>query len=190
MIRASDLRAGLTALLVALAGPAAAQDEPPPAFLVIEQERLLTDSAAGQAVLAEEEADRNALLEEGRALDAQFEAEEQALTEQRATMDAAAFRELADAFDEKVVATRRDQEQKAANLNRRAEERRREFLQQVQPILLEVLEASGATAVVDRRLVLIFKQELNITSEVIRRLDETLDAVPDGEIPVPDETEN
>ena len=61
---------------------------------------------------------------------------------------------------------------KAAALNRRAEERRREFLGKVQPILLEILSETGADAVVDRRFVLIFKQDLNITDEVIKRLDE------------------
>lgn len=171
-----------------LAGlPASAQV--PEAFLVIEQERLLTDSLAGQAVLQEEEEDRAALLAEGQSLDAAFEAEELALTEQREKMDAAEFRALADAFDTKVVETRREQEAKANAVSRRAEERRRRFLQQVQPILLETLEESGASAVVDRRFVLIFKQELNITAEVIRRLDETYQPEPDAGAPAP-ETEN
>lgn len=155
-------------------GSVASAQEPPPAFLVIEQERLLRDSRVGQSILAEEERDRQALLEEGQALDAEFEAEELDLTERRAEMDAAAFRLLADAFDEKVVATRREQEQKAQAVSARAEARRRQFLSRVQPILLEILGETGAGGVVDRRFVLIFKQDLNITDEVIKRLDETV----------------
>ncbi|MEO0389097.1 MAG: OmpH family outer membrane protein, partial [Pseudomonadota bacterium] len=136
--------------LVATVAPAPAQSPPPP-FLVIDQDRLLSESATGRAVLAEEEDARAALLQEGRSLDRAFEAEERALTDQRATMSPQAFRPLADAFDEKVVATRRAQEQKALTLTREAEERRRAFFANVTPILLQILRETGAAAVVDQR---------------------------------------
>ncbi len=38
-------------------------------------------------------------------------------------------------------------------------------------MLLEILEETGAVAVFDQRDVLISKQDLNITDEVIKRLD-------------------
>ena len=135
----------------------------------------MSESATGRAVLAEEEDARAALLQEGRSLDRAFEAEERALTDQRATMSPQAFRPLADAFDEKVVATRRAQEQKALTLTREAEERRRAFFANVTPILLQILRETGAAAVVDQRSILISKQDLNITEEVIKRLDQRID---------------
>ena len=65
------------AFALALAAPAAwaqvALDSP---FLIINQERLLTGSRAGQEILAEEERQRDTLRSEARALDASFEAEE------------------------------------------------------------------------------------------------------------------
>ncbi len=174
---------GLAALIfLALSAPLLAQTLPPP-FLIIEQDRLLRDSRPGQEILRREQADRDALRAEGRALDAQFEAEELELTERRDQMDAAAFRELADAFDTKVVETRRVQEEKETAISRRADARRRQFLQQVQPILLQLLDESGAASIVDRRFVLIFKQDLNITTEVIKRLDAATDPAPGGETP-------
>ena len=57
-------------------------------FLFINQERLLTGSKAGQALLAEEERERDALRAEARAIDSAFEAEEQRLTELRPTLRA------------------------------------------------------------------------------------------------------
>ncbi len=62
----------------------AAQEAPRSPFLVLNQERLLTGSERGQALLAEEEAARDALRAEARAIETAFEAEEQRLTEQRA----------------------------------------------------------------------------------------------------------
>lgn len=163
---------GAALVWLVLAATAATAQDQPPAFLVIEQDALLSGSLFGKDVLAQEERDRRRLLEEGSRLDDAFEAEEQELTEKRKTMDPEAFRALADAFDAKVVATRRDQEQKAIDLNRAADERRRAFLNRVAPVLLEFLDKTGASAVMDRRSVLIAKQDLNITDEVIKRLDE------------------
>ena len=95
------------------AGPAPAQVAAASPFLIINQERLLTGSEAGQEILAEEERQRDALRTEARALDASFEAEERRLTEQRPTMPPEEFRKLSDAFDARVVEARRQQDERA-----------------------------------------------------------------------------
>ncbi|PJN94564.1 hypothetical protein CNY89_13765, partial [Amaricoccus sp. HAR-UPW-R2A-40] len=60
------------AALVLAAGPLAAQSQRPP-FLYINQERILTGSERGRALLAEEEAARNALRAEARRIETAFE---------------------------------------------------------------------------------------------------------------------
>lgn len=140
-------------------------------FLVLEQDRLLTNSLYGQDIIARNEAEAQTLREESQQLDRAFEEEERRLTERRAELPPAEFRELADAFDQKVVRARREQEAKAAALARRVEARQRDFFRRVGPVLLEILEETGAVAVFDQRDVLISKQDLNITEEVIKRLD-------------------
>lgn len=144
---------------------------PNPSFLVLEQDRVFNSSALGKEIIALNEAEDSKLRAEGQRLDRQFEQEEQALTEQRAQLTPEEFRVLADAFDEKVVATRRAQEERGAALVQRAERRQREFLRQIGPILLQILEETGASAVIEQRGLLISKQDLNITGEVIKRLD-------------------
>ncbi|WP_112322594.1 OmpH family outer membrane protein [Oceanibium sediminis] len=150
----------------------------PAAFLILDQDRLFAGSQMGQAIIALNESEAQALRDEGQSLDRAFEAEEQALTEQRPELDPDTFRALADAFDEKVVATRAAQEEKAAALAARSDQRRREFFRRAGPILLRILDESGAGAVVDLRGVLVAKQDLNITDEAIKRLDA---AYPAGE---------
>ncbi len=145
--------------------------KPNPSFLVLEQDRVFKNSAFGKEVIALNEAEDSELRTEGQRLDRQFEQEEQALTEQRVQLTPEEFRVLADAFDEKVVATRRAQEERGTALVQRAERRQREFLRRIGPILLEILEETGASAVIEQRGLLISKQDLNITDEVIKRLD-------------------
>lgn len=174
------LRRAALLTLLSVASPCAAQSFDPddypiaraaPVLLVIEQERVFTESAFGKEIIALNEAEDAALRREGLALDKQFEEEEQALTVRRAELTPEAFRAEADAFDQKVVETRQAQEERGAALVQRAEQRRREFLRRIGPVLLEILEESGAAAVIEQRALLISKQDLNITDEVIKRLD-------------------
>ncbi len=167
----------LTAALFALAPVAPAQDVPQGLpFLVVDQERLLNESLAGQAVLAEEEADRKTLADSGSRIDAELEAEEQRLTGLRDETEPEAFRAMADAFDDRVVAARREQEEAARAASLRAESRRREFFSSAAPVLAGILADSGAAAIVDQRSILISNQNLNITAEAIRRLDAAFQA--------------
>jgi Skp family chaperone for outer membrane proteins len=173
--------AGL-ALAAALAGaalPAAAQEVPRVPFLFINQERLLTGSEAGQALLAEEDRQRDALRSEARALDSAFEAEERRLTDQRPTMDPEEFRKLADDFDARVVQARRDQDNRATQLAQEFDQRRRQFYALVAPLLVDLMDRAGARAVFDENSALLTDQTLNITDEVIAAIDAQGVTVPE-----------
>lgn len=177
-------RAGFAACLVlslAATSGLAAQEAPRSQFLVLNQERLLTNSARGKALLAEEEAARDQLRSDARAIETAFEAEEKRLTEQRAGMDAAAFRALADDFDARVVAARRDQDARASALAVEFDQRRRQFYADVAPVLVGVMETLGAQAIFDESSVLLADQALNITDAVIAAIDRAGAGPPAGD---------
>jgi Skp family chaperone for outer membrane proteins len=152
------------------AAPAAARPSSP-GFLFLSEERLLTDSRRGQALLAAEEAGRDALRAEARAIEMAFEEEERRLTDQRATMDATEFRALADDFDARVVEARREQDEKATALAQRFDQDRRQFYVDVAPVLVRVMQRAGALAIFDDGSVLLSDQALDVTDEVIAELD-------------------
>ena len=168
-------RAGALALALMLAGPvvpAAAQaPAAASAFLFINQERLLTGSKQGQALLADEERQRDTLRNEARKLDSAFEEEERRLTEQRPTLPPEEFRKLSDAFDARVVKARRDQDERASALAQQFDQRRRQFYAQVAPILVMLMDRYGAKAIFDENSVLLADQTLNITEAVIAEID-------------------
>jgi Skp family chaperone for outer membrane proteins len=168
------LAAGFASLVAC--GPAVAQDAA--AFLIVNQERLLTGSATGRRLLEEEEVERDKLRAEARALDAAFEAEERQLTEQRATLAPEEFRTRADAFDARVVQARREQDERATALAEEFEQRRRQFYARVAPILVMVMDRRGAKAVFDETSVLLADQSLNITDAVIAEIDASAEAAP------------
>jgi Skp family chaperone for outer membrane proteins len=162
------------ALVCALAvAPAAPAQQPPEGapFLLLNQERILTGSRTGQALLAAEEEARDALRTEAREIDRSFEEEERRLTELRATTPPEDFRILADEFDARVVEARRLQDQRSQALALEWEQRRRRFYAEVGPILVGLLSRYGAHAIFDESSVLLADQSLNITDSVIAEID-------------------
>lgn len=182
-ILGSGLRAGfifaMMFLVAVVAGPTQAQQLglPQGAILTISTDRTFAESQFGQRVAAEVEAQSAVLAAENRRIEAELIAEEKDLTERRPGMESAAFRALADAFDQKVQSTRVTQEAKARALNQIADKARVEFLQVARPILEDLMRESGAGVILERSNVFLSANATDITDLAIERIDA---AIGDG----------
>ncbi|MCF6316283.1 MAG: OmpH family outer membrane protein [Marinosulfonomonas sp.] len=158
------------------AAPVAAQDQGASSstILTINQERLFAASLYGERVNSDIEAASATLSAENRRIEADLTAEEKSLTEQRPNLTPEAFRLLADGFDEKVQAIRRAQELKTRELGRRLEEERATYFKLIVPILGTLMKEHGATVILDRRVIFISSEGVDITDEAVRRIDATL----------------
>ncbi|MCA0919735.1 OmpH family outer membrane protein [Pseudooceanicola nanhaiensis] len=164
-----------------LATPVAAQDglhlRSP--ILTIDSQRLFADSKLGQQIAARVEEETAALTAENRRIEAELIAEEQDLTDKRATMEPKAFRDLADAFDEKVRRIRSEQDTKARALNQTNDASRREFLGRARPALEQLMQEIGAAVILEQRSVLLSAGVIDITDEAISLLDRQMPAAPE-----------
>jgi Skp family chaperone for outer membrane proteins len=141
------------------------------AILVLNQERLLTESKKGRLLLDEEDAVKTQRNEDAARIEAELEAEERALAEQRKTMDADAFDALAEAFDQKVVALRLEDQRVAEQLSTKFEDQRKAFFADIVPIVAEIMREQGASVVLEQRNVLFTGPNVDITPQVIERMD-------------------
>jgi len=139
--------------------------------LLIDSDQLYVNSRFGQRILEEVEAENATIIAENQRIATELEAEEKALTEQRPTLEPDAFRILADEFDEKVQAIRREQEVKARLIVRKQDEARRDFLTTAAPILEQMMIEAGATVVLERRQGLLFRNSVDITREATLRIN-------------------
>ncbi|MBY6005999.1 OmpH family outer membrane protein [Salipiger bermudensis] len=166
------------------AGTASAQDAAPgiveSAILTVEFDRLFSESAYGERVARTLEAEGAEIAAENRRIEAELTAEERALTEKRAELDALAFRELADAFDEKVQALRREQDAKARAIGELSEEERRRFIAAAEPVIDRIMREAGAVVILDKRSVFLSEDVIDITDAAIARIDA---AIGDGAAP-------
>ncbi|HHI71655.1 MAG TPA: OmpH family outer membrane protein [Rhodobacteraceae bacterium] len=158
-----------------------------PVLLTIDQDRLFTKSLYGERITREIKEDATRLEGEFKRIEADLTAEEKALTEKRKTMSAEQFRPLADAFDKKVQEIRKAQDARARDLDRRLNEERANFYQQVEPILRDLLAEMGASAIIDNRVVLLAAEQMDITDEALRRIDAILGDGADQENTAPQE---
>ncbi|MDF3383630.1 OmpH family outer membrane protein [Sulfitobacter sp. M85] len=142
--------------------------------LTIDSERLFRDSAFGQRVSREIEAQSEELAAENREIEAALEAEERELTEKRSQLKPAQFRLLADAFDEKVQRTRAEQAAKNRALSEALDLERERFLAAAAPVLEQLMRNSDAAVILERRRVFVSSSAIEVTDEAIALLNETI----------------
>lgn len=167
---------GLAAFAIALP-PAHAQQlgqAPADAILVLNQDRLLTQTAFGQRIQTELEAASAALAAENRRIEEQLTEEEQELTVRRPTMTPDDFREVADEFDTRVVGIRAAQDAKARDLQAQAEAAQQRFFEETFPVLLDIVQSRGASVLLDSRTVLLSAGSVDITEAAITAIDDAL----------------
>lgn len=166
--------AALSVMIVLLAGSSAAQQDIRSSVLVLDQDRLFSESTFGVELnRALEEASRQ-LARENRQIEADLVEQERALTEARPTMTPEAFREAADAFDTQVSRFREEQDAKSQQLVAESDRQRQRFLELVLPVLGGLLSEYGAYVFLDQRQVFLSDDRINVTDEAIARVNAAL----------------
>lgn len=196
MIRTLALLA-LLALLMLPPVPAGAQDgeapagdaDPRPTILIVKMEHLLTESAAARSIALQMERLRAALREKTRAAETAIREAERTLAAAKADMDPETFRARVAEFETSVEAARRDAQARARRLQgaqTTAVERLRATLT---PILVAVMREREAAVMLDESQVLLSASGLDVTAEVMDRLDAAARAIrvvaPDAAMPGP-----
>ncbi len=149
--------------------------------LTIDQDRLFAESQFGQATTARLTAEEQALVAENLKIEAALEAEERELTSQRPAMTPEAFRALADAFDLKVEGIRAAQRAKYTALTAAHDADQRQFFVDIAaPVIAQTMQDMGAIAVLDKKSIILSLQSIDVTAQVIARIDAS---VGDGSNP-------
>ena len=175
------LRVGGCALVLTLYGAGVrAQDisvQPPQApaqVLLIDQDRLFSGSVFGQAVGGVIDRVGRDLSAQNREIEDVLTQEEQRLTELRSSLSIEDFRLRAAEFDARVVEIRSEQDAKNRALGAYAEAARQRFLEIMGPILIDLVQRSGAEVLMDRRAVIFARDDIDITDEAIAAIDAAL----------------
>ncbi|MGX9855580.1 OmpH family outer membrane protein [Limimaricola variabilis] len=180
MRRAAAVLGVVLALSQLAPGPVRAQAQQTVAqVLVLDTERLFTESLFGRRLADDLQAKTEALIEENRRIEAELTAEEQDLTRRRPSMAPADFRAEADAFDARVQEIRRERDAKERALQQEAATGRETFLAASGQALGQLMLSRGAAVILDRRTVFLSTGAVDITDAAIAAVDE---AIGDGSV--------
>jgi Skp family chaperone for outer membrane proteins len=144
--------------------------------LVVDSERVLRASQAGQKITADLEARLQALVAENRRIEAVLVAEELDLTQKRPTMDPVTFRALADAFNIRVQEIRATQDAKQQELQQLRDAENQSFMSSITPVLAAIARERGALVIVERRSVLLSADSIDITEQAIALINAQIEA--------------
>ena len=178
--------AGLLAILLACA-PATllAQDTaeaPQSPILTLDQDRLFSETLWGKRAAERIETASAELAAENRRIEAELIAEERALTDKRAEMSSEDFRAAAEAFDARVTEIRQTQDAKTREIGQMREAERQRFYAEALPVMSEVLRDRGAVAVLDNRAIFLAADVIDVTDEMIQRIDAAIGAGVDAPV--------
>ncbi|WP_196053507.1 OmpH family outer membrane protein [Paracoccus lichenicola] len=143
-------------------------------ILTVDQDVLFTASDWGRRTQRVLEEEGGKIEAENDRLAAQLSAEEAELTEQRATLDPAEFRKQAEAFDTRATEIRRQRAQVVQDLNAWAAADRAAFYRAALPLMGEMMQERGAVAVLDRRTVFVSLDAIDLTQDLVARLNRDL----------------
>lgn len=156
--------------------------------LVIDTDSVFRASRIGQNINADLEAQLEALAVENRTIETELVAEELSLTRLREGMEPAEFRELANAFDQKVQGIRLSQDNKQRDLQQLRDEENQSFIGAITPILSAIGRERGALLILERRSVLLSADTIDITQETIARINAATNNATGDDVPAPTPT--
>lgn len=142
--------------------------------LTIDSERVYSESAYGKRIVADHEERLTKLGVENRRIEAELATEELEITAKRATVTPEAFRELANAFDDKVQNIKQTQIAKELALASDLEKAREEFWISAAPVLERLMRDSDAAVILERRSIFVSVSAVEITNDAIQLFDQTL----------------
>jgi len=169
------------AALMTLAAPVAQAQQPAPApvIVVLDMERVVVQSAAGKQAQAEIQTRMNALQTRANALQGQLKTEADAIQAGQANQSLAgpALETRVKAFGEKQQAAQREVGQAENDLQRSRQFVLKQISDGVNPILTVVMRERGANLALPVGATLQHGSSLDVTADVIARLDKSLPRV-------------
>lgn len=144
---------------------------------IIDLAKIIETSAAGKDLQGKFKARKDSLQKEAVAYEKELQAKEKTLMTDRKSMDDKAFNEKKKTFEMELKKKREVILQKNMDLEKSKNGVLKNIQEQVAQICAKLAEEKKIQAVLDRTAVVIAQQSLDITGDVIKKLDETMKTV-------------
>ena len=164
----------LLTLLAAFAHPTASIAADAPSIALVDIQKIQTTAKAAVSLQKQIAAKREAFQKEFSGKEAELEKSQKSLIEQKEKLSADEFNKKRAEFEKKVSDTRALFEKRRKSLVQGSDKASRELEKGIVESAAKVAEEKGYDIVLTRESVLIAEKSLDITSDVLARLDSQL----------------
>ena len=140
-------------------------------IVTVDRVRLVRESNYGKRLFSELNENMRALQIENNQIEAELSSEEMALRDKRKEMEPDAFRELAADFDQRVNRIRQERKDLEDTILQENNRSQVQLIQTAAPYMFEIMTQHGAVAVLERSTVVLDLASIDITDQVIERMN-------------------
>ncbi len=173
---------GLIAMVPGAPAMAQARNTPTARIILVDFDRVSRESLVGKDIAAQMESHRVDLEKKARAMQQELKAEEEELKKQRNIISPEAFQERVRALQRKAQAKQNEINGLGQQARRAMQQAQLEVQRVLRPIVKKIMDERGANMVMDKALVSQHAAGLDVTTEVIERLDQ---AMPSFDVRIP-----
>lgn len=153
---------------------AKAQEIPVPKIGVVDVQKVLRDSKAAKSIRPEFDKMRKAFQKQVSEQEQQLRQAEQELTRQRAILAPEAFSQKRRAFSQEARQAQNSVKERRRQLDRAFNDTKNEILKNLVVVAQQVAEAKKLNMLLEKRFVFLSAKTMDVTNEVIARLDKRL----------------
>lgn len=145
---------------------------------VVDVRKLVEQSVAGKGIHAALKTKRDALQKEAAAIEKKLRADQQSLISKRKDMKPEEFETKKKAFEAEFTKMNESIRKKVTDLDNQRKKALQTLQENVGKVTADIADARKIKLVIDRELVVIVDQALDLTDEVLKKLDERVKSIP------------
>lgn len=167
----------MTALFLGFSAPGAIAQTAAANILVVDMMRIQEQSAAAKAVQTQIRDYETKFQAQIKSAEEKIKAEEVGLKQQQTLLAPDAFDAKRREFETKVGSEQRRLQQSQQDFQTAVRNAQSTLLKALQPILKDLMTERGANMIVDRRMVMVSSDSLDVTAAVIEQLNKKLPSI-------------
>ena len=144
---------------------------------ILDLNRVLTESKAALDAAKQIESMQKKVENESKKKDESIINEREKLIEQQSVMAPEAFEVKVNEFDKKVQEYQLERQEEIRKLDKMVQSARSKILDQIKPIITDYSNELGITVMLEKNSVILSADEMDMTNEVIKRLNKELPKV-------------
>ncbi|MEO0034266.1 MAG: hypothetical protein RLZZ501_289 [Pseudomonadota bacterium] len=158
-------------------GAASASPVPPPSIIIVDVQQAQRESQAGKALISQRDRYQQSFQADFNAARQRLEASDQALARQKGTMSQDAYDQKVKELEQQVVAFQRRTQLAVRALEKSSEAAAAELTNAILSATGEIASERGAALVLPKQQVVLHEPSMDITAQVIERVNRRLPSI-------------